>query len=63
MNVASTGDPNLDRVTPNDITVSYLWLKISGTTAGTQMPQGGGPLDNIDQTNIMNWINTGAPNN
>ena len=63
VNVASTGDPNLDRVEPNDIAASYLWLKVSGTTAGDQMPQGGTPLNNVDQTNIMNWINTGAPNN
>ena len=53
----------LDRVEPNDHLASYLWLKVSGTTAGTQMPQGLAPLDNIDQTNIMNWINTGALNN
>ncbi len=63
VNVAAVGNPSLDRVEPNDIAASYLWLKISGTTAGTRMPQGGAPLDNIDQTNIMNWINTGALNN
>ena len=50
----------LDRVEPNDHLASYLWLKVSGTTAGTQMPQGLAPLDPIDKTNIMNWINTGA---
>ena len=61
--VALNGPVGLDRVTPNDILASYLWLKVSGTTAGTQMPFGGTPLDNIDQTNIMNWINTGALNN
>ena len=53
----------LDRVEPNDHLASYLWLKVSGTTAGPQMPQGLPPLDQIDQTNIMNWINTGALEN
>jgi len=66
VDVAATavdGPPGLDRVTANNTAASYLWLKVSGNTAGTQMPFGGTPLDNIDQTNIMNWINTGALNN
>ena len=61
--VAASGPPGLDRVEPNDIDASYLWLKVSGTDAGPRMPQDGSPLDNIDQTNIRNWINTGARNN
>ncbi len=61
--VAVDGPPGLDRVEPNDIAASYLWLKVSGTTAGTRMPQDGSPLDATDLGNIMNWINTGAPNN
>ena len=61
--VAQFGPAGLDRVQPNDIAASYLWLKISGTTAGQRMPLGGAALDNVDQTNIMNWINTGALNN
>ena len=52
-----------DRVEPNDLAASYLWLKVSGTTAGTQMPSGGDPLDATDLGNIMNWITTGAPDN
>ena len=32
-------------------------------SVGLQMPRGGTPLDNIDLTNIRNWINNGAPNN
>ena len=61
--VAVDGPPGLDRVEPNDIAASYLWLKVSGTTAGTRMPQGGAALDATDLGNIENWINTGAPNN
>ena len=61
--VAANGPAGLDRVEPNDILASYLWLKVSGTTAGPQMPLNDTPLDNIDQTNIMNWINTGALDN
>lgn len=53
----------LNRVEPNDIAASYLWLKVSGTTAGTRMPQGGAALDATDLGNIQNWINTGAPDN
>jgi len=61
--VAVNGPPGLDRVEPDDIAASYLWLKVSGTTAGDRMPLGLPPLDDIDQTNIMNWINTGALDN
>ena len=61
--VAVNGPPGLDRVEPNDIAASYLWLKVSGTTAGTRMPLGLAVLDNIDLANIMNWINTGALSN
>ena len=53
----------LDRVEPNDILNSYLWLRLSGgTNTLRQMPQGAAALDNIDLTNIMNWINNGAVN-
>lgn len=52
------------RVLPGDATNSYLVIKIEGRqTEGGQMPLGGTPLDDIDQTNIRNWINNGAPNN
>ena len=33
-----------------------------GGSVGRQMPQGAPPLDNIDLTNIVNWINNGAVN-
>ncbi len=63
VNVPSQGDPSFDRVEPGDPANSYLWLKVSGTSAGERMPLGSPILDNIDLTNIMNWINTGAPIN
>ena len=62
VNVASVGNPNVLRVMPSDAPNSYLVLKLEGA-AGTRMPLDGAPLDNIDMTNVMNWINTGAPNN
>lgn len=31
-----------------------------GGSVGRQMPQGAAPLDTIDLTDIMNWINNGA---
>ena len=61
--VAANGPFGLDRVEPNDIAASYLWLKVSGTDAGPRMPQGGSSLDATDLGNIMNWINTGALDN
>ncbi len=61
--VAANGPSGLDRVEPNNIDASYLWLKVSGTDAGPRMPQGLSPLDNTDLTNIANWINTGALDN
>jgi hypothetical protein len=52
----------LKRVQPFDAVKSYLWLRLSsGTNTLRQMPQGRPPLDDIDLTNIMNWINNGAP--
>ena len=62
VNVPSVGNPNIDLVEPSDALNSYLVMKLEGT-AGTLMPQGLAPLDNIDLTNIKNWINNGAPNN
>jgi len=62
VNVASVGNPNVVRVKPRDPANSYLVQKLQGT-AGTRMPQGLGALDNIDMTNITNWINADALNN
>jgi hypothetical protein len=54
----------VNRVIPGDATNSYLVVKLEGRqTVGARMPQGGSPLDNIDITNIKNWIDQGAANN
>jgi hypothetical protein len=61
--VPSAGTGEL-RVIANDAANSYLVKKLEGTQgAGAQMPLGGTPLDNIDLTNVKNWINQGATNN
>ena len=55
---------SFDYVVPGDPANSYLVIKIEGTqSVGQQMPLGSSALDNIDQTNIRNWITNGAPNN
>ncbi len=52
------------RVIPGDTAGSYLVVKLEGRqTVGSHMPLGGSALDNIDLTNIKNWINRGAKNN
>lgn len=50
-------------VIANDANNSYIVKKVEGRGAGARMPSTGTPLDNIDLTNLKNWINTGAPNN
>lgn len=51
-------------VVAGDAAASYLVMKLEGASgiAGARMPVGGS-LDNIDLTNIKNWINQGAKNN
>jgi hypothetical protein len=52
------------RVIPGDADGSYVVMKVEGRAAvGDRMPLGGIPLDNIDLTNLKNWINEGAKNN
>ncbi len=52
------------RVVPGDAASSYLIAKLNPSPPfGAQMPLGGSPLDNIDLTNVTNWINQGAQNN
>lgn len=52
------------RIDPGNPDDSYIVIKIEGRqTVGLQMPRGQSPLDNIDLTNIRNWISNGAPNN
>jgi hypothetical protein len=59
---AQSSCPSLKRVLPNDASNSVLYRKVSGTTCGQQMPQGGA-LSATDITLIRNWINQGANNN
>ena len=62
--VLSTSEPGFNRVTPSDATNSYIVIKLEGRqTVGAQMPLGRTQLDNVDLTNIKNWINNGAMNN
>ncbi|MEM7417642.1 MAG: hypothetical protein AAF389_19295 [Gemmatimonadota bacterium] len=52
------------RVEPGNADDSYVVIKVEGRQAvGERMPLGGTALDNIDLTNLRNWINNGAPNN
>jgi hypothetical protein len=52
------------RVIPGNAQDSYLIIKVEGRqTVGSRMPIGGAALDNIDLTNLKNWINQGAKNN
>jgi len=63
VNVTSTQSTSL-RVIPGNANDSYLIVKVEGRqTVGDRMPAGGSPLDNIDLTNLKNWINQGAKNN
>ena len=51
------------RVIPGDSTNSVLYKKISGTTAGPQMPTNNTQLGANDQNLIKVWIDMGAANN
>ena len=51
------------RVIPGDSANSVLFKKVSGTTAGPQMPLGGAPLPAFSQGLIKVWIDMGAANN
>jgi len=50
-------------VVPKNSGTSRLYLRISGTTLGAQMPFGGTPLSSDDQALFKNWIDQGALNN
>jgi len=63
VNVAAT-QASVDRVIPGNANDSYIIVKVEGRqTTGGRMPLGGSALDNIDLTNLKNWINQGAKNN
>ncbi len=59
---AQSSCTSLKRVLPYDAANSVLYKKVSGTTCGSQMPQGGA-LSTSDITLIRDWINQGANNN
>lgn len=64
VNVQAVGEPSRIRVIPGNAQNSYLVIKLEGRQSfGGQMPLGGSPLDNIDLTNVRNWIDKGAKNN
>jgi hypothetical protein len=63
VNIPST-QTGIIRVIPGNADGSYLVMKVEGrASVGVRMPFGGAPLDNIDLTNLKNWINQGAQNN
>jgi hypothetical protein len=63
VNVTATQSAS-SRVIPGDANGSYLIVKVEGRqTVGNRMPPSGSALDNIDLTNLKNWINQGAKNN
>ena len=61
--VAATQEP-ITRVIAGNPDGSYLVIKLEGRqNVGVRMPQTGAALDNVDLTNIRNWIAQGARNN
>jgi len=63
VNVMAT-EASVARVIPGNANASYIIVKVEGRqTVGQRMPLGGAALDNIDLTNLKNWINQGAKNN
>jgi hypothetical protein len=59
---AQSSCTSLKRVLPNDAANSVLYRKVSGTSCGSQMPQGS-VLSADEIALIRNWINQGASNN
>ena len=60
--VASTSEPSLLRVDPGNPDDSYVVVKLEGRqSVGARMPLNAPPLDDIDLTNIRNWIAADAP--
>lgn len=63
VNVTAT-QASVARVVPGNANASYIVVKVEGRQfAGERMPLGSSALDNIDLTNLKNWINLGAKNN
>jgi hypothetical protein len=56
VNEDATQEP-LIRVDPGNANQSYLIIKVEGRQpVGNRMPPSGQALDNIDLTNLKNWI-------
>jgi hypothetical protein len=63
VNVSAT-QVAVDRVIQGNANDSYLIVKVEGRqTVGQRMPLGAAALDNIDLTNLRNWVSQGAKNN
>ncbi len=60
VNVDATRDPLSKRVLPMDAAQSILYLKVSGTQAGAQMPFMLDPLSAEQMQAIKEWIDLGA---
>lgn len=59
---AQSSCTSMKRVLPGDASNSVLYRKVSGSTCGAQMPQGGN-LSTSQIKLIQDWINEGAQNN
>ena len=64
VNVPSSQNTALNRVTPNDPEASYLIKKLRGDSdiIGQRMPRGGPFLSAGELDRFVSWINDGAPN-
>jgi PKD repeat protein len=64
VNVASTEQPSLDRIEPNDPASSYLYLKVidDPSISGSRMPRGAPALSQELIDLLRDWIERGAPN-
>lgn len=63
VNRASTENPSLLRIVPNDPANSYLYRKITGSgITGDRMPQAQTPLTDAQIALVRDWIRRGAPN-
>ena len=65
VNVASSQNSALNRVSPNDPEASYLIKKLRGDSdiVGQRMPLGGPSLSASEIDRFVSWIGDGAPNN
>jgi hypothetical protein len=65
VNVASSQNTSLDRVSPNDPEASYLIKKLRGDSdiIGQRMPLGGPFLSASELDRFVTWIGDGASNN